>query len=88
MLLIRVETPRDVGQVWMINIAAFEQTNEAFMIRVLRPAAMAGADGAAHFRARAADAHPALPRCGVGRPTPRGRRRRCSACQATGRNLY
>lgn len=35
MLVIREETPRDVGQVRMINIAAFEQPDDAFMVRIL-----------------------------------------------------
>jgi hypothetical protein len=43
MLVIRDETPRDVGQVRMINIAAFEQHDEAFMVRILDPVAAAGA---------------------------------------------
>jgi hypothetical protein len=34
MLLIREETPRDVGQVRMINIAAFEQPDEVGSIAV------------------------------------------------------
>ena len=36
MLLIRDETPRDVGQVRMINIAAFEQPDEADLVDALR----------------------------------------------------
>jgi putative acetyltransferase len=36
MLLIRGETPRDVGQVRMINIAAFEQPDEADLVDALR----------------------------------------------------
>jgi putative acetyltransferase len=36
MLVIRVETPRDVGQVRMINIAAFEQPDEADLVDALR----------------------------------------------------
>jgi hypothetical protein len=47
MLLIREETPRDVGQARMINIAAFEQPDELFMIPILDPATMAGAPGVA-----------------------------------------
>ena len=43
MLVIREETPRDVGQVRMINIAAFEQPDEAYMVRILDPVAVAGA---------------------------------------------
>jgi hypothetical protein len=39
MLVIRDETPRDVGQVRMINMAAYDQPDEAFMIRILDPAA-------------------------------------------------
>ena len=35
MLVIRDETPRDVGQARMINIAAFDQLDETFMVRVL-----------------------------------------------------
>jgi len=50
MLVIREETARDVGQVRMINIAAFEQPDEAFMIRILNPAAMLGAAGVARYR--------------------------------------
>jgi len=50
MLLIRNEAPRDVGQVRMINIAAFEQPDEAFMIRVLNPSAMVGTGGVARYR--------------------------------------
>ena len=50
MLVIRDETPHDVGQVRTINIAAFDQLDEAFVIRVLQPAAMAGADGVARYR--------------------------------------
>jgi len=41
--LIRDEAPCAVGQVWMINIAAVEQTDEVFMIRILDPVAVAGA---------------------------------------------
>jgi len=37
MLVIREETPRDIGQVRMINIAAFEQADETFMVRILDP---------------------------------------------------
>ena len=36
MLLIRNETPRDAGQVRMINIAAFEQPDEAGLVDALR----------------------------------------------------
>ena len=36
MLLIRDETPRDVGQVRTINIAAFEQPDEADLVDALR----------------------------------------------------
>jgi putative acetyltransferase len=36
MLVIREETPRDVGQVRMINIAAFEQPDEADLVDALR----------------------------------------------------
>ena len=36
MLVIRKEMPRDVGQVQMINIAAFEQPDEADLIDALR----------------------------------------------------
>jgi len=36
MLMIREETPRDVGQVRMINIAAFEQPDEADLVDALR----------------------------------------------------
>jgi len=36
MLLIRNEAPRDVGQVRMINIAAFEQPDEADLVDALR----------------------------------------------------
>ena len=50
MLVIRDETPRDVGQVRMINIAAFEQPDESFMIRILEAGAMAGAAGVARYR--------------------------------------
>jgi hypothetical protein len=50
MLVIREETPRHVGQVWMINVAAFEQPDEAFMIRILEPAAMAGAAGVGRYQ--------------------------------------
>jgi len=35
--------PRDVGQARMINIAAFEQPDEAFMARIVDPVAAAGA---------------------------------------------
>jgi hypothetical protein len=41
MLLIRDETLRDVGQVRMTTIAAFEQRGEAFLVRILDPATMA-----------------------------------------------
>jgi len=41
MLVIREETPRDVGQVRMINIAALDQPDEAFLVRILDPATMA-----------------------------------------------
>jgi len=46
MLLIRDEMPRDVGQVRMVNIAAFEQPDEAGLVRILDPgaAARAGSD--------------------------------------------
>jgi hypothetical protein len=37
MLVIREETLRDVGQVRMINLAAAERHNEAFMVRILDP---------------------------------------------------
>ena len=43
MRLIRDETPRDVGQVRMINIATFGQPDEAFMARIVDPVAAAGA---------------------------------------------
>jgi putative acetyltransferase len=36
MLLIRNETPRDAGQVRMINIAAFDQPDEADLVDALR----------------------------------------------------
>jgi putative acetyltransferase len=36
MLLIRDETPRDVGQVRMINIAAFDRPDEADLVDALR----------------------------------------------------
>lgn len=48
--LIRDEAPRDVGQVQMITIAASERPDEAFMVRVLQPAAMASASGVARYR--------------------------------------
>ena len=35
MLVIREETSRDVGQVRTINIAAFEQPDDALMARIL-----------------------------------------------------
>ena len=50
MLLIRDETSRDVGQVRMINVAAFEQPDETSLVRILGPAAMAGAAGVARYR--------------------------------------
>jgi hypothetical protein len=50
MLLFRDETPRDVGQVRMIDIAAFDHPDEAFMIRILDPRAMAGVAGIARYR--------------------------------------
>lgn len=50
MPLIRDETPRDVGQVSMINIAAFEQLDEASLVRILDPAAMVRAAGVARYR--------------------------------------
>jgi hypothetical protein len=50
MLLIRQQTLRVVGQVRMINIAAFEQPDDAFLVRILDPAAMAGAAGIARYR--------------------------------------
>jgi predicted N-acetyltransferase YhbS len=36
MLVIRDETPRDVGHVRMINIAAFDQPDEADLVDALR----------------------------------------------------
>jgi putative acetyltransferase len=36
MLVIREETPRDVGQVRMINIAAFDRSDEADLVDALR----------------------------------------------------
>jgi hypothetical protein len=71
MLVTLGETPLDAGQVRMINIAAFDQPDEAFVIRILDSQAMAGADAAAHFPARAAAAHPASSRCGAERSSPR-----------------
>ncbi len=50
MLVIRVETPRDVGRVRMSNIAAFDQPDEALMVRILDSAAMAGAAGVTRYR--------------------------------------
>ena len=50
MLVTLGETPLDAGQVRMINIAAFDQPDEAFMVRDLQPAAMADAAGAAGYR--------------------------------------
>ena len=50
MLVTLGETPLDAGQVRMINIAAFDQPDEAFMIRTINPAAMAGAAGVARYR--------------------------------------
>jgi hypothetical protein len=50
MLLIRNKTPRNVGRVRMINIAAFDQPDEVFMIRVLDPKTMAGTAGIARYR--------------------------------------
>jgi hypothetical protein len=50
MLLIRDETLRDVGQGRMINIAAYDQSDDAFMVRILDPAAIAGATGIARYR--------------------------------------
>jgi len=43
MLPVRDETPRDIGKVRMINITAFEQPDEAYMVRILDPVAVAGA---------------------------------------------
>jgi hypothetical protein len=43
MHVVREDTLRDVGQVRMINIAAFEQPDEGFMVRILDPVAAAGA---------------------------------------------
>lgn len=43
MLLIPDETARDIGQVRMINIAIFGQPDEAYMVRILDPLAVAGA---------------------------------------------
>ncbi len=34
----------------MINIAAFDQPDEAFLTRILQPAAMVGAGGVARYR--------------------------------------
>mgnify|MGYP001162870799 CR=1 FL=1 len=50
MLLIGDEASRDPGQVRMINIAAFDQPDEASMIRILNPQAMLGAAGVARYR--------------------------------------
>jgi hypothetical protein len=50
MLVICEETSRDVGQVRMINIAAFDQPDEAFLVRILDSAVMTGAAGVARYR--------------------------------------
>lgn len=50
MLLIREEAPHDVCQVRMISSAVLDRPDEAFMIRVLQPAAVAGAAGMARYR--------------------------------------
>ena len=50
MLPVRDETPRDIGKVRMINIAAFDQPDEQSMIPILDPAAMAGPSGIARYR--------------------------------------
>jgi len=42
-LLIGEGTARDVGQVRTINIAAFDQPDDAYMVRILDPVAAAGA---------------------------------------------
>lgn len=48
--LIRRETLRDVGQVRMISIAAYDESDEAFMVRILDPTVVAGAAGVARYR--------------------------------------
>lgn len=50
MLLIRERRRGDSAWVRMINIAAFDQPDEASMIRGLQPATMAGVAGIAHYR--------------------------------------
>jgi hypothetical protein len=49
MLVTLGETPLDAGQVRMINIAAFDQPDEAFMARILDAAAMGGDAGNARY---------------------------------------
>lgn len=50
LLLIRERRRGDSAWVRMINIAAFDQPDEASMIRGLQPATMAGVAGIAHYR--------------------------------------